>query len=182
MSHRGDTGDGPGPKADGVRRLLEPALLATTTAALLNGGIAWAAGNQNVADACWAAGTVPAVVPAVAWVVAALRKGRAGVDLIAVPALAGTLAVGGYLAGALIASMPATGRALDAAAERRASHDLRALLEHAPPLGPPPDRPQVAVVPLADVVVGDVLVIGTGDVVPVDGRSWPVRRNSTSPC
>ena len=42
------------------------------------------------------------------------------VDLIAVLALVGTLAVGEYLAGALIAVMLATGRALDAAAERRA--------------------------------------------------------------
>ena len=56
----------------------------------------------------------------------------AGVDLIAVLALLGTLAVGEYLAGALIAVMLATGRALDAAAQRRATRDLRALLEHAP--------------------------------------------------
>lgn len=135
MSHLGGTDDGLVPKARDPRRLLEPALLAATAAALLSGGIAWAAGNRGVADVCWAVGTAVAVVPALAWVVAALRKGRAGVDLIAVLALVGTLTVGEYLAGALIALMLATGRALDAAAERRASHDLRALLEHAP------DRP-----------------------------------------
>lgn len=60
------------------------------------------------------------------------RCAGAGVNLIAALAPAGTLAVGEHLAGALIALMPATGRALDAAAERRASHDLRALLERAP--------------------------------------------------
>lgn len=132
MSQTGDTGDWQRPKARSVRGLLEPALLAATSAALLSGGIAWAAGSWDVADTCWAAGTVLAIVPAVAWVLAAVRKGRVGVDLIAVLALAGTLAVGEYLAGALIALMLATGRTLDAAAERRASHDLRALLEHAP--------------------------------------------------
>ena len=77
-------------------------------------------------------GTLCAVVPAVVWVVASLRRGRAGVDLLAVLSLVGTLWVGEYVAGALIAVMLSTGRALDAAAQRRASHDLRALLERAP--------------------------------------------------
>ena len=66
------------------------------------------------------------------WVLASLRRGRAGVDLLAVLSLVGTLWVGEYVAGALIAVMLSTGRALDAAAQRRASHDLRALLERAP--------------------------------------------------
>jgi cation transport ATPase len=46
--------------------------------------------------------------------------------------LVGTLLVHEYLAEALIAVMLAGGRALDTAAARRASHDLRALLERAP--------------------------------------------------
>ncbi|MEU5384813.1 hemerythrin domain-containing protein [Kitasatospora cineracea] len=149
---------------------MEPALLVATAAALAAGGIAWLAGSRTAADLCWAAGTVLAVVPAVARVVAALRKGRAGVDLIAVLALVGTLAVGEYLAGALIALMLATGRTLDAAAERRASHDLRALLEHAPRSARRRTGRDVVAVPLADVAVGDVLVVDPGDVVPVDGR------------
>lgn len=153
-----------------VRRLLEPVLLATTGGALISGGIAWLLGCRGAADACWAAGTVVAVVPAVAWVVAALRKGRAGVDLIAVLALAGTLAVGEYLAGALIALMLATGRMLEAAAERRASHDLRSLLERAPRSARRRTDGGVVVVPLTEVAVGDVLVVGPGEVVPVDGE------------
>ncbi|AJC52971.1 metal cation transporter p-type ATPase [Streptomyces sp. 769] len=43
------------------------------------GGIAWLAGRGALADACWAGGTVIAVVTAVAWVVGALRRGRVGV-------------------------------------------------------------------------------------------------------
>ncbi|WP_240808886.1 heavy metal translocating P-type ATPase [Microbispora catharanthi] len=116
------------------------------------------------------AGTAVAVVPAVVWVVAALRKGRAGVDVIAALALAGTLAVGEYLAGALIAVMLATGRALDAAAERRASRDLRALLERAPRSARRRSGDEVVVVALAEVRAGDVVVVGPGEVVPVDGR------------
>lgn len=182
MSNRRDTGDGQGPKARDVRRLLEPALLVATAVALLSGGIAWAAGSQSVADACWAAGTVLAVVPAVAWVVAALRKGRAGVDLIAVLALVGTLAVGEYLAGALIALMLATGRALDAAAERRASHDLRALLEHAParPAAGPAGRSPWSRSPMSSSATCSWSAPEMWS--PSTAASWPVRRNSTSPC
>jgi heavy metal translocating P-type ATPase len=169
---RGPYGEGVGGPVAGTRagRALEPALLAVTAAALAAGGVAWLTGARSVANGCWAVGTIAAVVPAVAWVLQALRRGRAGVDLIAVLALAGTLATGEYLAGALIALMLATGRWLDAAAERRASHDLRHLLEHAPRSARRRTGDQVRTVPLAEVAVGDLLVVGPGEVVPVDGR------------
>ncbi|MDZ4269675.1 MAG: heavy metal translocating P-type ATPase [Mycobacterium sp.] len=152
------------------RPRLEPALVVITLAALSAGGIAWLAGWSTLADACWIAGTSVALVPAVWWVVAALRRGRAGVDLIAVLSLVGTLLVGEYLAGSLIAVMLAGGRALEASAERRASHDLRALLEHAPRFARRRVGTDVAAIPLADVAVDDLLVVGPGEVVPVDGR------------
>ncbi|MGQ4415124.1 heavy metal translocating P-type ATPase [Streptomyces sp. SAS_269] len=149
---------------------IEPVLLAVTAAALTAGGLAWLAGAAGFADLFWGLGTVSAVVPAVGWVLASLRHGRAGVDLIAVLALGGTLAVHEYLAGALIALMLATGRTLEAAAQRRASHDLRALLEHAPRSARRRTDAGVVPVPPAEIAVGDLLVVGPGEVVPVDGR------------
>ena len=148
----------------------EPVLLVVTAAALTAGGVARLAGAPGLADLFWGVGTVSAVVPAVGWVLVALRRGHAGVDLIAVLALGGTLAVGEYLAGALIALMLATGRTLEAAAQRRASHDLRALLEHAPRSARRRTEAGVARVPLDEVAVGDLIVVGPGEVVPVDGR------------
>ncbi|MFF4579665.1 heavy metal translocating P-type ATPase [Streptomyces sp. NPDC001389] len=166
------------PTAAGLRRImtaitslrLEPVLLAVTAAALAGGGIAWLVGAHGLSDLLWALGTVAAIVPAVVWVLTALRRGHAGVDLIAVLALGGTLAVGEYLAGALIALMLATGRTLEAAAQRRASHDLRALLEHAPRSARRRTDSGVLTVSLAEVAAGDLLVVGPGEVVPVDGR------------
>ncbi|MEU6273212.1 heavy metal translocating P-type ATPase [Streptomyces populi] len=151
-------------------RGLEPVLLVVTAAALTGGGIAWLVNSPDLADLLWALGTVAAVVPAVGWVLAELRHGHGGVDLIAVLALGGTLAVGEYLAGALIALMLATGRTLEAAARRRASHDLRALLEHAPRSARRRTDAGVTAVPLDQVVAGDLLVVRPGEVVPVDGR------------
>ena len=153
-----------------LRSLVEPALVVVTVAALILGGIAWLIGWRAGADGCWVVGTLATVVPALVWVVAALRRGRAGVDLLAVLSLLGTLWVGEYVAGALIAVMLSTGRALDAAAQRRASHDLRALLERAPRSARRRIGDVITVVPLGEVVAGDLLVVGPGEVVPVDGR------------
>ncbi|HET9171050.1 MAG TPA: heavy metal translocating P-type ATPase [Actinospica sp.] len=158
-----------------AKRWVEPALLALTAAALAAGGVSWWAGDHDAARVCWAVGTVAAIVPSVVWVVAALRRGHAGVDVIATLALVGTLAVGEYLAGALIALMLATGRTLDAAAERRASRDLRALLERAPHTARRRAGDQYEQVPLDAVVPADVLLVRPGDVVPVDGRVVGVR-------
>lgn len=152
------------------RGRLEPGLLLATAITLAAGSIAWLAGEIGIADACWAAGTVVAVLPSVIWVGAALRQGRTGVDLLAVLSLVGTLAVREYLAGALIAVMVATGRTLESAAERRASRDLRALLNHVPRSARRRVGQDVQVVGVDEVAVGDVLIVGPGEVVPVDGR------------
>ncbi len=159
----------------GARRLLsgggiEPVLLGVVAAATAVGLLAWAAGAHGFAEQAWIAATAASIPPALMWVVQALRRGRAGVDLIAVLALAGTLATGEYLAGALIALMLASGRWLDAAAERRATRDLRALLRHAPRSARRRTGDGVETVPLADVRIGDRLVVGPGETVPVDGR------------
>lgn len=149
---------------------IEPLLLAVTAVALVVGGICRLVGASQLADVCWALGTVAAVVPAVGWVLADLRRGHGGVDVIAILALGGTLAVGEYLAGALIALMLATGRTLEATAQRRASRDLRALLERAPRTARLLTPDGVRTVPSAEIAVGDLIVVGPGEVVPVDGR------------
>jgi len=153
-----------------LRPLFEPALVVLTLGALAAGGIAWLADRHDVADGCWIAGAMLAVVPASMWVLVALRRGRVGVDVIAVLSLVGTLLVHEYLAGALIAVMLAGGRALDAMATRRASHDLRALMERAPRFARRRSGSQVSVIALDAVAVDDLLVVGPGEVVPVDGR------------
>ena len=73
----------------GLRWLL---LLGTITA-LAAGGAAWLAGVPAVADYCWIAATVVALIPAVWWVIAGLRAGRFGVDILAVLSLVGSLLV-----------------------------------------------------------------------------------------
>ncbi|HEX7745200.1 MAG TPA: heavy metal translocating P-type ATPase [Micromonosporaceae bacterium] len=144
-------------------------LIAVAAAAL--GGIALRlTGNRAAADLVWAVATVGGLVPAVWWVIRALRRRQVGVDIIAVLALAGALIVHQYLAGAVVALMLATGRNLEAYAERRATRDLRELLRHAPRTARRRTATgAVEVVPLDSVQAGDRLFVGPGDVVPVDG-------------
>ncbi|MFQ1002386.1 heavy metal translocating P-type ATPase [Modestobacter sp. SSW1-42] len=151
------------------RRWVEPALLTVTLGLLAAGGLARAVGTGREDDLLWATATLVAVVPSVVWVVAGLLRRRLGVDLIALLALLGTLAVGEHLAGALIAVMLATGRALDAAAQRRATRDLRALLARAPRTARRRVGSVVSEVPVDEVAVGDLVLVGPGEVLPVDG-------------
>ena len=162
--------DDPAPKNAGpARGFVRWLLLGVTLTALLAGGVAWLIGARQVADACWMAGTAAAIIPASWWVVSSIRAGRVGVDVLAVLSLGGALAVREYLAGALIGVMLATGQALDAAAERRATKDLRALLDRVPRTARRRTPDGVEVVGLDDIVVDDVVVVGPGEVLPVDG-------------
>jgi len=144
-------------------------LLGVTLAALAAGGVARLAGAPGVADGCWMAGTVAAIVPAAWWVIVGIRRRRFGVDVLAVLSLLGALAVREYLAGALIAVMLSTGQALDAAAQHRATKDLRALLDRVPRTARRRTADGVEVVELDVIAVGDVVVVGPGEVLPVDG-------------
>ncbi|WAX55775.1 cadmium-translocating P-type ATPase [Jatrophihabitans cynanchi] len=154
-----------------LTRWLEPALLASTVGLLAAGAATWLAGAGGWADVLWGAATVIALPPAVGWVIHALARRTLGVDLIAVLALLGTLAVGEYLAGALIAVMLATGRALDAAAQRRATRDLRQLLDRAPRTAHRRVGDSVCEVPVDEVQVGDLVIVRPGEVLGVDGVS-----------
>jgi len=146
----------------------EVLLLVTVTLLLAAGGMARLFGVLP-AGILWATATAVMLVPAVAWVVADLRAGRWGADLLAVLALGSTLAVGEYLAGAIIAAMVGTGRVLEAAAQRRAGRDLSALLERAPSQAHLRRADRIDTVSVGQVRAGDRVVVLPGEIVPVDG-------------
>ena len=79
--------------------------------------------------------TAIGLVPLTWETVVGLLQRKAGVDLIALLAMAGSLALDEYLAGAVIALMLASGQALESYADRRAHRELSALLDRAPQMG-----------------------------------------------
>ena len=104
------------------------------------------------------------------WTVGAIRRRQPSVDVIAVLALAGALAVGEPFAGAVITVMLASGQLLEARASARARRELSLLAGRAPRTALRRVGGGVAEVAVDDVVPGDRLLVGAGGIVPVDGR------------
>ena len=99
-----------------------------------------------------------------------LLRRRAGVDVLAVAAIAATLAVGEYWASMVIVIMLTGGEALEDSASRRAKRELSALLERAPVSAHRlVDGGVVVDVPVGEVQVGELVAVRPGEVVPVDG-------------
>jgi heavy metal translocating P-type ATPase len=148
----------------------EALAFAATVTLLVAGGIAWLVDQGAVAGAAWVAAALVGLVVALGTTAAALRRRRPTVDVIAVLALAGALLVGEELAGALIAVMLASGRLLEARAAARARRELGLLVQRAPRSARLLRDGGVTDVPVEQVARGDVVLVATGEVVPVDGR------------
>jgi heavy metal translocating P-type ATPase len=147
-----------------------PRVLAAASAfAVALGGILHLAGSTSAGDAVWAIAIVALLVPLGASVVKALARGDLGVDLIALLAMGAALALGHYLAGAVVALMMSGGAALEAYAARRARRELTALVARAPRVAHRRAGESLEEVPVEDLRVGDVVVVRAGDVLPVDG-------------
>ncbi|MBF0688670.1 MAG: cadmium-translocating P-type ATPase [Cellulomonas sp.] len=153
-----------------LRRLLEyPVVLATLGVATV-GGLLEATGNGTAARWVVSLYAVGVALLQARGMVADLRAGNHGIDLLAVTAIASTVAVGEYWAALVVCLMLSGGEALEDYAAGRAKRELTGLLQNAPrtahrlrPDGQPAD------VPVEDVVVGDRVLVRPFEVVPVDG-------------
>ncbi len=151
------------------RRLPTGLVLGITLAGLAAGGALALAGVPG-ADAVWAATAALALIPlTLVGRPLARTAGTSAFDLIALLAIAAALALGEYLAAAVVALMMSGGSTL----ERLAAAPVTARADR-PPLARPADRAAAAggdlvEVAVDEVAVGDVVLIRSGEVVPVDG-------------
>jgi heavy metal translocating P-type ATPase len=148
---------------------LTSALLAATVLGIASGAILWLFDAKPAADWAFALTALAALLPITVTTVQAAIRRSATVDVIALLAIAGALALGEYLAGAVIGLMLATGRALEEYAANRAERELSALLKRAPRSAHRLRDGSLETIPIESVVRGDVLVVKEGDVLPVDG-------------
>ena len=156
-----------------VRREREPfaqtALLGAALVGLAGGAVLHFVRAGDASRWVWAATTCVVLIPTFLSMLKGLLRRETGVDLIAVFAMAGSLTLGEYLAGAIIAVMLTGGAALERFAVARARRELSALLKRAPRVAHRRAGADILDVDVGEVVLGDVLIIKPGEVVPTDG-------------
>ena len=134
------------------------------------GVVAYVLGWGRAAEAAWVAATLLGLMISAISMWSAIRRRQPSVDIIALLALAGALAVGEPFAGAMVAVMLTTGMLLEARAAARARRELGLLVERTPRTARRLEGDALVEVGVGEVVRGDRLIVGTGEVVPVDGR------------
>jgi heavy metal translocating P-type ATPase len=146
-----------------------PLLALASLGALAAGALLHLAGLPAAGSLVWAASTAAILGPLVASVVRSLLHRDVGVDAIALVAIATALALGEYLAGAVVALMLAGGNALELYATRRAGRELTRLLERMPRVAHRRTKTSIEEVPVEDLRPGDLVIVRPGEVVAVDG-------------
>jgi heavy metal translocating P-type ATPase len=156
-----------------LRRLVEHRariLAAIALLALTVGGVLHLAGAGAVGDQIWRATVALLAIELAGEVVRTVAIDRhMGVDTIALVAMVGSLALGEELAGLLVGLMFSGGAALEDVASTRARRELTTLVQRAPKVAQRRIAGRLEEVPVEQVQVGDVVVVRTGEVVPVDG-------------
>ena len=99
-----------------------------------------------------------------------LRSGSYGVDLLAITAVAATLAVGQYWAAMIVLIMLVGGDSLEDYASKKAHTELKALLDNSPQTAHKVVADKLIDIKVDEANIGDHLVVKPGETVPVDGH------------
>src|SRR5579884_612429 len=149
-----------------VKRYPIPLVAVTLMLASL---VFWLAGRGESANWMLLAVTLLGGIPLLWETLQQVFHREFGVDVIAILAIAGSIFLGEYLAGALVVLMLSGGEALEAYALRRARASLSALAERAPRSTHIWRGEELINIPAEQVEVGMVIVVKPGELIPVDG-------------
>ena len=136
---------------------------------LAAGSIAWLLGQSEAANWVWFAVLVVAGAPLVWQTLRGMLRGEFASDVVAMLAIVTSVAMFEPFAGLLVTLMQSGGEALDDFGFRRASSSLEALIARAPRTARRKSGDTLEDIAAGDVLVGDVLVVRPGELVPVDG-------------
>ena len=156
-------------RASARRLLVRPVLVG----AILAIGIALrVAGARDAAAWVWTAGLVVTGLPLVWRTLRELARGRFATDVVATLAIVAAVIQEQHVAGLVIVLMQTGGEALDRFAEGRASAAVRELERDAPRIA---HRARAGAdgtddVPVEEIVVGDLLLVRPGEMIPCDGE------------
>lgn len=137
--------------------------------ALRYGGDAGSRGQLRVADLPLVLTLLLGGGPLVVELAAKALRREFGSDLLAGISIVTSVILGEYLAGTLVVLMLSGGEALEAYAVRSASSVLSALARRMPTVAHRKTGGELRDVPIAEVTVGDALVVLPHEICPVDG-------------
>jgi heavy metal translocating P-type ATPase len=145
-------------------------LAAVALVAIVAGGLLHLLGKDTAGDRVWRAAValLAAELTVEVWRTVIVDR-HLGVDTIALVAMLGALALDELLAGVVIGLMFSGGAALEAAASGRARRELTRLVERAPRVAHLRVGDSLEEVAVDAVVPGDIVLVRTGEVIPVDG-------------
>ncbi|MGN6674914.1 MAG: heavy metal translocating P-type ATPase [Thermomicrobiales bacterium] len=126
-------------------------------------------GNPVAADWIWLVVLVIGGAPLVWHTVRGMLRGNFAADVVAMLAIITAVITREYFAGLIIVLMQSGGEALEHYSLRRASSALELLLARAPRIAHRQEGDRLVDIDVAQVAVGDLLVVRPGDLVPVDG-------------
>ena len=152
-----------------TERFFRRALIFVALGGLAFGLLAWGIGLGAWANWIWAAGIAPVVIGLLVSMIRDFMAGRMGVDAIAFVSMSAALALGENLAGVVVAVMYAGGNALEDFAVARAERDLKSLIDRAPRIAHRRQGPSIDDIPIEQVVVGEIILVRAGEVIPIDG-------------
>ncbi|HVM90405.1 MAG TPA: heavy metal translocating P-type ATPase [Verrucomicrobiae bacterium] len=130
---------------------------------------AWAWSGQPLAQPLMLTILVLGTIPYVLRMLADIRRGHVGVDIIAILAIVASIILEQWIAAGVILLMLSGGEALEEYALARARLKLTELLSRAPSQAHRKRGGRITDIRADQVLVGDILVIKPGEVVPVDG-------------
>ncbi|MES2171975.1 MAG: heavy metal translocating P-type ATPase [Actinomycetota bacterium] len=148
-----------------------PVVTATIVAAAIASAL-WIAGLEVPARWVGSVFVAAAAIYETVLMVGQLRRRIFGIDILAVVAMIATVLVGEVIASMIIVLMVAGGKALEDFAQGRARRELTALLDREPQLAHlvEGDTHRIVDVAADEVRVGDILLVRSGEVVPVDAE------------
>lgn len=152
-----------------IHKFVRPILVVLPALGLLVGFGVHLIGSGRWSGTIWAVATVPVLLALLIEILASLRRGDVGLDIIAALSMIGALVFGEHLAAVVVALMYAGGQYLESFAERRANREMTALLARVPRTALRYRDDRLEEIPLDAVKPEDRLMIRQGDTVPVDG-------------
>ena len=147
------------------------AVLVAIAGAGLGAGLGlWWLGLNIQAEYVWGIATAPILIGLLIQIVASLKRGDVGLDIVAALSMSAALGFGQPLAGNVVALMYSGGQILEIFAQGRAKKEMTALLGRVAHTAMKYTGTTLEEVPISTLAPGDRLLIRTGEVLPVDGH------------